>query len=83
MWPELEIYLTEYRRKLDEVSAELVEIERGEITGICETVSMDPSAVEKWDAFRSLVRSQVRFELKHKRARELIGEACGRPEVLQ
>ncbi|MCG2639663.1 MULTISPECIES: hypothetical protein [Bradyrhizobium] len=78
MWPELELFLKEYRTGLELHAEHLVDVMRDEIQGIYETIE-SPAALEKWDEFRTLVRSPVPFRIKYERSRLLLAEACGKP----
>lgn len=79
MWPELETFLTEYRKFLAKTTEGMVDIMRDEMTGIYQAVADDPHSVEAWDKFREMIRSPIPFEAKYARSRELISEACGKP----
>lgn len=80
MWPELDLFLTEYREGMEAQIDRLVDVMRLEMTGIYQTIE-NGAALEKWDKFRKLVRNpDVPFQRKYDQSRLLLAEACGKPE---
>ena len=79
MWPELDELLVQYKRFLDEVAEDYVEILRDEVTGTYHVVCNDPLQIEAWDDFRQLLKTTAPFGAKWARWKELQSRACGKP----